>query len=71
MKINSSNIAETNYNAQDGTLTITFHSGKTYNYYGIDEKLYLSFIQAKSKGGFFADKIKNKFAYHIDNGYKF
>ena len=64
MKIDSSNIAEAEYDPNEKLLQITFHSGPTYNYYDVDIRTVSSFLSAKSKGKFFADNIKNKFRYN-------
>ena len=55
----SSNIAEIGYDYDNLTLEIQFLNGKVYQYWPISPSGYDSFLKAKSKGGFFAQHIKN------------
>jgi hypothetical protein len=41
-----------------GTLTITFHSGKSYDYPNVPLPVYLAFEAADSKGEFYRENFK-------------
>jgi hypothetical protein len=50
MKVNSSNISEIEHD--DGLLTVTFTSGRTYVYEGVPEGVYTALVdESKAPGG--------------------
>ncbi len=56
--VNSSSIRSIGYDDKTGNMQVTFSSGKTYQYAGVSPTLHRDFMQAKSKGKFFADHIR-------------
>ena len=46
----------------EGTLTIWFAQGKSYNYYGVPESVYLGLLRATSKGEYFNDHIRDRYS---------
>lgn len=61
IKIKSSNIVAYAYDEATQTLSIEFISGIRYDYHGVDKGVVEQFQEAPSKGGFFAEDIRNKF----------
>lgn len=59
---NSSCIEEFGYDRERGALYITFHSGGTYLYEGVEEDTYLGLRDASSKGKYFHNYIKDKYS---------
>lgn len=59
----SSNVAEVGYNAGTNTLGVRFLNGSEYEYYGVDEDVYTSFLSAGSKGKFVHYNLKGAYAY--------
>jgi len=57
--ITSSNIKSVEYNVITEDLTVEFKLGAKYSYAGVSEKLFDSFLAAKSQGSFFSQFIKN------------
>lgn len=54
----SSNVAGAEYDPSTQQLTVTFKTGKSYGYAPFEEKLWVEFEQAESKGGFFAARVR-------------
>jgi hypothetical protein len=61
--LRSSNLASAEYDAEAQSLTITFRSGSTYTYSGVDEGTYEGLLSASSPGKYFADQIKDTFSW--------
>lgn len=57
----SSNIAKIHYNVVIFTLVVEFTNGSLYSFDAVDGDLASRFLQAESKGGFFARNIRDKF----------
>lgn len=57
--VNSSAISRIEWNA--GTLSIWFRESGRYDYYGVPESVYQSFLAARSKGSFYNDYIKDRY----------
>ncbi len=57
----SSNLAFADYDVETRDLAITFHSGKTYSYSGVDQVTYDDLIASNSPGSYFARQIKGRF----------
>jgi hypothetical protein len=57
--VQSSNIASIGYDTETLTLEVEFLSGGIYQYFGVPQDVYDSFISASSKGTFFHHNIKN------------
>ena len=60
--VQSSDLAGVDYH-WSGTLTIEFHSGGVYEYYGVPHSEYTSLMNASSLGKYFHAYIKNRYAY--------
>lgn len=65
MRIFSSNIRTADYNRVSRELTIVFINRPmwTYIYYKVPPNIWVRFLQSASKGQFFADMIKDKYAF--------
>jgi hypothetical protein len=59
----SSTIKSAEYDDDVRELDITFTSGKTYRYFNVPLEIYAEFLDAGSRGKFFNDNIKGKFAF--------
>ncbi|MDI3468216.1 MAG: hypothetical protein OJF62_000279 [Pseudolabrys sp.] len=57
----SSVIAAIDYDATVSRLTITFVSGRIYDYYAVPAAVVDAFRHAESKGAFFNAEIRNRF----------
>lgn len=60
-QVQSSNLAAVDY--WGSTLTIAFHSGGVYEYYGVPYPIYAGLMEAASHGRYFHAQIKNRFRY--------
>lgn len=54
----SSNIAEIGYDYDSFTLEVKFHNGSIYQYWPVTITGWKLFMQAESKGKFFAEKFR-------------
>lgn len=59
--VESSNIQDAGYDADSGVLEVTFKNGRRYRYVGVSATLYENFMNAPSKGSFFAREIRPNF----------
>lgn len=57
--VNSSAISRIEWSG--GTLSIWFRETGRYDYYDAPERVYLSFLNAPSKGQFFNDHIRDQY----------
>lgn len=57
--VQSTNIISIGYESDSSTLEIEFRGGGIYQYFGVPQSAYDDFINAGSKGKFFAQNIKN------------
>lgn len=67
-QLRSSNLASADWQADPndpgmGALTITFKSGSTYRYDGVDEATYSGLLAAGSPGSYFAAVIKDGYPF--------
>jgi hypothetical protein len=60
--VQSSNLAAVDYR-WNGTLTVAFHSGGVYEYYGVPQSIYAGLMSAASHGRYFHVHVKNRFPY--------
>ncbi len=60
-EVESSNIAAIAYIKEAGQLMVQFSSGSVYAYSDVPEQVYQDFLDASSKGKFFAEHIKGKY----------
>lgn len=59
----STAIQRFSYDPQTSVLFVTFVDGETYAYFDAPERLYQDFRAARSKGGFFAREVRNRYRY--------
>jgi hypothetical protein len=59
-ELRSSNLASAEYDEATRELTITFKSGASYAYSGVDRTTYDDLLTASSPGRYFAEYIKGK-----------
>lgn len=57
----SGNIAAVGWDGRNSTLYVKFKSGSQYAYSGVPETMAQAFLNAASKGKFFAKFIRDKF----------
>ena len=60
--VESSDLAGVDYD-WSGTLTIAFHSGGVYEYYGVPHSEYAGLMNASSHGKYFHAHIKGQYSY--------
>ena len=61
-KLESSWLDRAGYDAESQTLTIRMkNSSDVYEFQGVPEEVYREFLDAESKGGYFATKIQNAY----------
>ncbi len=60
-KLQSSNLAEASW--RDETLTVTFHSGKSYEYAGVPRETFEALCDAPSCGRFLSQHVKGVFPF--------
>ena len=59
----SSNIKSVGYDQISNILEIEFDNGRTYQYFDVPNQIYLSLIEASSKGKYFHSIIKSRFEF--------
>jgi hypothetical protein len=59
--VDSSAITSLGYDPESRTLEIEFRSGSVYDYFGVTAGLFESFLDAASKGKFYAQRVRNRF----------
>ena len=59
----STAIARTSYDPVTSTLFVTFVDGDTYAYFAVPEQLHHEFRRTRSKGGFFARNVRDRYRY--------
>jgi len=62
-EIKSSTISKVGYDAGTKIMIVVFHSGSTYEFENIPQEIYYDFIQAKSFGKFFAQRIRPSYIF--------
>jgi hypothetical protein len=60
-RVNSSTIRSVGFDSARSVLEVEFVRGGVYEYVGVPEFLYRGFLMARSKGGFFNDKIQGRY----------
>jgi hypothetical protein len=63
----SKTIANAEYHSSVEILTITYITGKAYEYYGVTETVWLCLLEADSIGQFVNNEIKGKYEYKLIN----
>lgn len=64
MQVESEAIREINYDAERSKLFVTFNDGDLYVYVGVPGEVHRSFLDADSKGRFFAYEIRDQYPYN-------
>ena len=64
MHVESTAIADIRYEDERRKLFVTFTNGGEYVYVGVPGELHRSFLEAESRGRFFADQIRDRFPYN-------
>lgn len=62
-QVQSRNIAQVGYDTEQHVLKIVFSTGNIYEYDSVPEEIYRMFMSTQSKGAFFKDQIKFRYAY--------
>ena len=61
--VSSSNISSIGYDSSSNILEVAFNSGGVYQYSNVPNNVYLSLMNASSKGGYLAQNIKGRYPY--------
>lgn len=64
MQVESSAIRDIRYDEQRAKLFVTFSDGDEYVYVGVPGEVHRSFLDADSKGRFFAFEIRDQYPYN-------
>ena len=59
----SSNLRSVGYEAESQTLEVEFHSGRTYQYYGVPSMYYVGLMDAVSLGTYLNMYVKGRYRY--------
>ena len=62
-QLRSSNLHSVEYDVESRVLEITFRGGSIYEYADVDQGTYDGLLTATSPGKYFAEHVKDKFAY--------
>jgi copper oxidase (laccase) domain-containing protein len=60
----STAIAQFNYDRESAVLTVTFITGRRYEYYAVPDEVFAAFKNAFSKGTFFNANIREHYRFH-------
>lgn len=63
MPVRSSNLRAVDYSPLTQTLTIQFHGGRVYEYYGVPQSIFDGLLAAESKGRFHHIHIRYSYRY--------
>ena len=64
MQVLSEAIRDISYDPQRAKLFVTFNDGDQYVYVGVPGEVHRSFLDADSKGQFFAYEIRDQYPYN-------
>ncbi len=64
MRVESAAISDIRYEDDRQKLFVRFADGGEYVYVGVPGELHRSFVEAESRGRFFADQIRDRFPYN-------
>jgi hypothetical protein len=64
MHVDSEAISESRYDEERAKLFVTFQDGDRYVYVGVPGEVHRSFLDADSKGQYFAYEIRDKFPFN-------
>jgi hypothetical protein len=68
MHVESEPISEIRYDEARAKLFVTFHDGDRYVYVGVPGEVHRSFVDAESKGQYFACEIRDRFPFNKIDG---
>lgn len=68
MQVDSEAISDIAYDADRAKLFVRFNDGDRYVYVGVPGEVHRSFVDAKSKGRFFAYEIRDRYPYNKIDG---
>ena len=60
----STAVEHISYDEATHELNVTYVGGGTYTYYGVPKQLYAAFREARSKGQFVNQFVKNRYDFH-------
>ena len=63
--VQSTAILTLDYDPESRTLFVRFLDGDLYAYFDVPGDEYAAFLDAESKGGFFAERVRDRYAYHL------
>lgn len=61
--VSSEAVAQIEYDASSRTLFVRFTSGEWYGYLEVPAPVHAAFVAAESKGRFFQERIRDRYAY--------
>lgn len=61
--VESSLVAKVGYVAEYKVLEIEFQDGRSYQYFGVPERVYKNLMSAESRGRYFNDRIRDAYIY--------
>ena len=64
MRMDQAAITDIEYENEHGKLFVRFADGDRYVYVGVPGEVHRSFLDADSRGGFFADEIRDVYPYN-------
>lgn len=64
MQVESAAISAIRYDQDRAKLFVRFHDGDEYVYVGVPDEVHRSFVDADSKGRFFAYEIRDQYPYN-------
>lgn len=64
MQVLSEAIRDISYDPRRAKLFVTFNDGDRYVYVGVPGEVHRSFLEADSKGRFFAHEIRDQYPYN-------
>lgn len=68
MRVESKAITDIDYDDERSKLFVRFVDGDCYVYVGVPGEVHRSFLDAESKGGFFAQAIRDQYPYNKLDG---
>ena len=64
MHVDSTAIRDIDYDEHRSKLFVRFTSGAEYIYVGVPSPVHRAFAEAESKGGYFADEIRDRYPFN-------
>lgn len=64
MRVDSEAIDDIRYDGRHGKLFVRFSSGGEYVYVGVPDDVHRQFLEADSKGRYFAYEIRDRYPYN-------